>query len=85
MSGSCIVATGVWKPKWPIACLIVAVFAILIILLIGAIIYPELASILKLEQRPSSFYWNKISETPSTLLFAAGVAMVVAIISRLWK
>ena len=78
-------ATGVWKPKWPIVCLIVAIFAILIILLIGAIIYPELASIIKLEKRPDIFYWNKIRETPSILLFAAGVAMLVAIISRLLK
>jgi hypothetical protein len=53
--------------------------------MIGMIIYPELASILKLERHPDSFYENRIRETPSQLLFAAGVAMVVAIIIRLLK
>jgi MFS family permease len=85
MSRICIVATGEWRPKRPVIFLFVAIFAILIILLIGAIIYPELASILKLERHPDSFYENRIRETPSMLLFAAGVAMVVAIISRLLK
>lgn len=85
MSRICIVATGEWRSKWPVVFLIVAIFAILIILLIGAIIYPELASILKLEKYPDSFYEDRIREKPSIFLFAAGVAVVVAIISRLLK
>lgn len=78
-------ATGEWRPNRIVLFLIVSVFASIIILLIGIIIFPELASIINLEKLPDSFYENRINETPSTLLFAAGVATVVAVIRMLLK
>ena len=78
-------ATGEWRPNRIVLFLIVSVFASIIILLIGITIFPEFASIINLEKHPDSFYENKIKEMPSTFLFAAGGATVVAVIRMLLK
>jgi len=79
------VATGDWRPNRFVVFLIVSVFVSIIVLLIGIIIFPDLASIINLEKRPDSFYENRIKEMPSTFLFAAGGATVVAVIRMLLK
>lgn len=78
-------ATGDWRPNRFVVFLIVSVFVSIIVLLIGIIIFPDLASIINLEKRPDSFYENRIKEMPSTFLFAAGGATVVAVIRMLLK
>jgi hypothetical protein len=85
MSRSCVVATGSWRPKWPVYALIVAVFAGIITLLVATLISPALAEVIKLERHPDIFYEGRIRETPSLLLFAAGVATVVAVFRALLK
>ena len=78
-------ATGEWRPNRFVVFLIVSVFASIIILLIGLIIFSDLASIINLEKRPDSFYDNRIKEMPSTLLFAASGATLVAVIRMFLK
>ena len=85
MSRSCVVATGSWRPKWPVWALIIAVYAGIITLLITSLFFPDIAEVIKLERYPDSFYEDRIREKPSLLLFAAGVAAVVAIIRALLK
>lgn len=85
MSRSCVVATGSWRPKWPVWALIIAVYAGIITLLISSLFFPDIAEVIKLERYPDIFYEDRIREKPSLLLFAAGVAAVVAIIRALLK
>lgn len=78
-------ATGEWRPNRFVVFLIVSVLASIVILLIGLIIVPELASVINLEKLPDSYYENRIKEMPSTFLFAAGGATVVAVIRMFLK
>ena len=78
-------ATGSWRPKWPVWALIIAVFAGLIALLLTKILFPELVENIPLEHRTPGYHEEKISTTPQRIMFAVGVAIVFETVRRLLK
>jgi len=78
------VATGSWRPKWPVWAMILAVFAGLIALLLTKILFPPLVENISFE-RPAGFHEQKLRDTPYVLMFGVGAAIVFETVRRLLK
>ena len=77
-------ATGSWRPKWPVWALIIAVYAGIFALLLTKILFPELVENISFG-RPAGFHEQQIRDTPYFLMFGVGVAIVFETVRRLLK
>jgi hypothetical protein len=85
MSRSCVVATGSWRPKWPVWALIIAVYAGIIGLILAKMFVPDLVENIPYEHRPPEYHEEKMRTAPQRLMFAVGVAIVFETVRRLLK